>query len=269
MAEGIDQLREEQRRIVGRIMRIIAIGTLLGGVFFLYTEFVMTMEQTRQWLLSDVPRDEKVGRALGEELPAGACEDLCAELDMVRVERDAAVAGCHEEHTVLAANAASSEDAFRASLKALENETVAQRGTIAQRERDIKELRARLEAANTRLQGLGVAEEPEPEEKGGTAATIMKRLGAGRTSKRRIKVSAGKAYFDDKTGLSVSLREIDGDYSAQVRIEAPGLGTVTDDMSPGEQQSFRYDGVRYTLVLLETDPKKGDAEFSLVGKAEE
>ena len=37
-------------------------------------------------------------------------------------------------------------------------------------------------------------------------------------------------------------------------------------MSPGEQRIFQHEGVRYTLVLLETDPEKGNAEFSLVGK---
>lgn len=267
MAEGFDQLREEQRRIVGRIMRIIAIGTLVGAIFFLYTEFVMTMEQTRQWLLSDVPRDVKVDRALGEKLPAGACADVSAALEAARTERDAAVADCHAEHAALAASAASAEGALRASLQSLESDKAAQVKAIAARDAQIKSLREQLTASSAELQGFE-EDVAEPEEGDGAAAGILKRWSAARNSKRRIKVTAAKAFFDERTGLSVSLREFSDDYSADVRIEAPGLGTVTDEMAPGQQHNFSHDGVRYTLVLLATDPERGDAEFSLVGRSE-
>ena len=264
MTEGIEQLRDEQRKIVGRVFRIIAIGTLVGGVFFLYTEFVMTMEQTRQWLLSDVPRDEKVARALGEQIPVGACDDVDAALASAQAERDAAVESCHAEHAERASTAATSEEAFRTSLKALENETAAQRQTIAKRESEIVALREALAAANEQPEEAD--EVYEPEEDDGPAATILKRWSTPRSSKRKIKVTPSKAYFDEDIGLSVSLREFSGDYSVEMRITAPTLGTVTGEMSPGEQRNFQHEGVRYTLVLLETDPEKGNAEFSLVGK---
>ncbi|NND67676.1 MAG: hypothetical protein HKN19_08825 [Halioglobus sp.] len=266
MAEGIDQLREEQRRIVRRVFRIIAIGTAVGAVFFLYTEFVMTMEQTRQWLLSDVPRDEKVARALGEELPAGACEDVSVALDSARAERDAALESCHAEHASLASTAATSEEAFRTSLEALQGETTAQRKTIARRDAQIAALRDELAEASHQLDSYDETKVADAAEDEGTVGGLFKRLGGNRDSKRRFKVTAAKAYYDDEIGLSVSLKDFSGDYNAEVRIEAPGRGTTTDEMSPGEQHKFSHAGMHYTLVLLETDPKKGDVEFSLVGK---
>ena len=264
MTEGIEQLRDEQRKIVGRVFRIIAIGTAVGAVFFLYTEFVMTMEQTRQWLLSDVPRDEKVARAMGEQLTDGSCDDLTADLQSVRAERDAAVESCHSERAALVSSAASSEEAFRASLKSLETETATQRSALAQRDAEIAALRKELAATKEQIASREEVEEPEEDDD--AILPLMKRWNSVRSSKRKIKVTAARAYYDEDIGLSVSLREFSGDYSVEMRITAPTLGTVTGEMAPGEQRSFQYEGVRYTLVLLETDPEKGNAEFSLVGK---
>ncbi|MFT4615212.1 MAG: hypothetical protein ACI9NT_002364 [Bacteroidia bacterium] len=261
MTTGIDDLHNEQRRFVGRVMRILAVGALLGGVFFLYTELIMTMEHTRQWLLNDTPRDTKIARALSDSTLIQNCDAqqsaLSDELLSARQAQQKLTSQCDQETNALR-SALTAAQSVESSSVPESTITDANRIKLHQQAETIDTLRGELE--RSRSKGLAFEEAMTFSSKNGSSKKRAKPIS------KEFSLELGTAFYEEQIGLSVSLINVATHYDAQVRVQLPGQAVSLRNMSPGTQTTFVHVGAHYSLVLLQTEPESGEADFSLVGR---